>query len=227
MGKNRKLRGRNVRHELEDNESYAALSDVPSIEMEDGEVISPREWKRRFDKEYYNANRYGNYKMIDTLEGQKEAKRNMNSGNRDAINLHQKVKGEYYKIKEGDTLNNIANKHNVTVSYLCSINNFTEDIILIPGDKILVNQVEYEIELMSTTEDQFMQEASDAWEWENVYKEQGYGSALETVLNQAVRDIEDGLDIRVTLSRFIIKAFKLKTLKEKDRVNGRTRKKKT
>ncbi len=46
----KRRKGKNVQ-KLEDKDSFALLSDKPTITLDTGEVISEKEWKRRFDDE--------------------------------------------------------------------------------------------------------------------------------------------------------------------------------
>lgn len=164
------LKGRKkVPLDLEDKDSYMRLSDEPSIEMEDGTMISPREYKRKFDAEWYNADFYTKEEnIIKAGDTKKEAIRMKNSLDRDALSVAEKMG---------------------------SLRELSQD------------------------EDQFMADASNEWEWQEVYKREGYAAALKTVIEQTVKEIEDSkISIRITLSRFIIKVLNLR------RVHGRRRK---
>lgn len=75
-------------------------------------------------------------------------------------------------------------------------------------------------------ETQFMQEASDEWEWQDVYKMLGPDAATHVIFEQAKRDInETTIDLDVILSRFAIKMYKLKTLKRREKDIPKKRKK--
>lgn len=80
-----------MRRQLENDDSFKGLSDVPSITLDTGEVISEVEWKRRFDDEWYNADRNGPMEIITSEEGQKEAHRNNNNNKRDALSVAEKT----------------------------------------------------------------------------------------------------------------------------------------
>lgn len=151
---------------LEDKDSYTWLSNKPSIKMPDGEVISPREYKRRFDAEWHNADFYtGEENIIKDEKIRSEAIRNYNSSKRDALSVAEKT-------------GSLAE--------------------------------------LTPNEAQFMQDASNEWEWQEVYKRHGYAQALKTIIEQTVKEIENkNIAIRVTLSRFIVKVLDLR------RVNAR------
>ena len=54
-----------------------------------------------------------------------------------------------------------------------------------------------------TSKDEFMEAASDDWDWQGEYKENGYEAAVNCILEQTVRDLQNKkLDIKVTLIRF-------------------------
>jgi len=86
----KKRKGRNVRKQLEDKDSYSSLGTKPTITLDTGEVVSEREWKRRFDDDWYNATRNGDFEIIKSVEGQAEARRNNNRRNRDALSVAEK-----------------------------------------------------------------------------------------------------------------------------------------
>jgi hypothetical protein len=66
---------------------------------------------------------------------------------------------------------------------------------------------------LSPDEDRFMQDASDEWDWHNVYKEQGYESALREIFAQTERDIDNKLIKReLTLARFLNKYLALRKI---------------
>lgn len=79
-----------MQRNLEDDSS-SLLSEVPSITLADGEVISPLEWKRRFDDEWYNGNRNGDFTILKGSEAKAEARRNNNVSNRDALSVAEKT----------------------------------------------------------------------------------------------------------------------------------------
>jgi len=164
MSKKRKRK--NEPHDLESNDTFSALSDEPTIEIPNGEMISEREWKRRFDTEWYYGTRYGHQDILQTDEQRAEAERNNNYNKREALVA-------------------ASNKD--------------------------------ELQQLSRSEDEFMQEASDVWEWQNVYKVSGFEDAQHVIYEQAVRDIEANvIDHRLTLTRFYLKMTKLKTLKRRE-----------
>lgn len=66
---------------------------------------------------------------------------------------------------------------------------------------------------LSEDEDRFMQDASDEWSWENVYKEFGYKDALKEIFAQTIRDLDNKvIDRELTLARFLSKYLSLKKI---------------
>lgn len=86
----KKRKGKAVQ-KLEDRDSFALLSNKKTITLDTGEIISEIEWKRRFDDEWYNADRNGSFEIIDSEEGKKEAHRNNNNNKRDLFNVAEKM----------------------------------------------------------------------------------------------------------------------------------------
>lgn len=171
MRKNPK--GKKVRHELEDNAEYKGLSDKKNIECPTtGELISEKEYLRRFNDEWYYGTRNNNgYTIINTKEGKKEAERNNNRNKRDAFSVAERSGA---------------------------------------------------LSELTQNEKDFMQDASDAWEWQDVYKFLGPKKAKMVIFEQAKRDINNAnIDLDTTLSRFAVKILKLKTLNERKRKQGK------
>lgn len=155
-----------MRHELEDNAEYKGLSDKPTIEI-NGELISEKEYMRRFNDEWYYATRNGSHTVMETREQKSEAERNNNRNKRDAMSVAER----------------------------------TGTLVELTND-----------------EREFMDQASNEWEWQDVYKLAGPAEAKHVIFEQAKRDIENGIvDLDITLSRFAIKMYKLKTLNERKR----------
>lgn len=161
---------RNVRHELEDDVVYKGLSNKKDVTCPTtGELISEREYLRRFNAEWYYGTRQkkNGYQVITTKEGQQEAERNNNNNKRDALAT---------AVRRG------------------------------------------QLEELRPEHQDFMEHASNEWEWQDVYKIAGPEQAKHVIFEQAKRDIEDGvIDLDVILSRFVIKMMKLKTLNERKR----------
>lgn len=66
---------------------------------------------------------------------------------------------------------------------------------------------------LSPDEDRFMQDASDEWSWDNVYKQQGYEAALKEIFYQTIRDLENKIiDKTLTLARFLNKYLALRKI---------------
>lgn len=66
---------------------------------------------------------------------------------------------------------------------------------------------------LSPDEDRFMQDASDEWDWNNIYKEQGYEAALKQIFYQAERDLDNKIiDRQLTLARFLNKYLALRKI---------------
>lgn len=64
---------------------------------------------------------------------------------------------------------------------------------------------------------QFMEDASDAWEWQNVYKMHGYEEAIKCIFNQTINEINNStIDLNVVLSRFYIKVTEVRRLNAKE-----------
>lgn len=154
---------------LENSDSYAALLNTPSIVLDTGEVISPREWKLRFDTEWYNGDRYGEFQIITSEEGQKEATRNNNSNSRDVLNVAEKTKM---------------------------------------------------LDELDDNQNEFMNDASDAWEWKDSYCVAGPEGAKNTIFAHAKRDIENG-SLDRALTRFYISMSNLKTLMRREKRKDR------
>lgn len=71
---------------------------------------------------------------------------------------------------------------------------------------------------LAEDEEQFMQDASDEWDWQNIYKTEGYESAIHEIFNQTERDLENKLISRkLTLARFLNKYLALKKLNNRRR----------
>lgn len=66
---------------------------------------------------------------------------------------------------------------------------------------------------LSPEEHEFMQAASDEWDWANVYKEQGYEAALKQIFYQTERDLDNSkIDRQLTLARFLSKYLALRKI---------------
>lgn len=59
--------------------------------------------------------------------------------------------------------------------------------------------------------------AADENDWETTFDQQGEEAAMNTIMDQAVRDIESGQDKRVVLSRFYVKMKRLNKLVQKEK----------
>jgi hypothetical protein len=174
MPKNRK--GKNVRHELESDTEYKGLSeDLDIVDPNTGELISEKEYLRRFNDEWYYATRNTpktadgkkDFRVITSEDGKVEAERNNNRNKRDVMSVAER----------SGTLDNL-----------------------------------------NGTEKDFMQEASDAWEWQDVYKYAGPAHAKHVIFEQTKRDIEEAvLDLDIILSRFVVKMLNLKRYNERKR----------
>lgn len=71
---------------------------------------------------------------------------------------------------------------------------------------------------LTKSQEEFMQEASDNWEWQNVFKLMGFKEAATLILEQCKRDLENEIiDINVTLLRFHSKLSELRKMHNKDR----------
>lgn len=76
-----------------------------------------------------------------------------------------------------------------------------------------------------STEDatkEFMEDASDAWEWMDEYREHGFEEALQFIIWQAERDVENKLKCTETaLAQLIAKWESLRKTHEKDKRENR------
>lgn len=71
---------------------------------------------------------------------------------------------------------------------------------------------------LSEDEEQFMSDASDTWDWNDVYKAQGYEAAIKEIFYQTERDIKNPkIEIQLTLARFLNKYLALKRTDDKIR----------
>lgn len=69
---------------------------------------------------------------------------------------------------------------------------------------------------LSPDEHDFMQAASDEWDWHNVYKEQGYAAAIKQIFYQTERDLENKLiNVHITLARFLNKYLALRKIENR------------
>jgi len=72
----------------------------------------------------------------------------------------------------------------------------------------------------------FMNAASDSWEWEDAFKYVGFEGALAVITTQAIRDIKDAsVDINITLCRYYEKRERLRKLINRETVKPRGKKK--
>ena len=171
MGKQSK--GKNgVRHELENDAEYEGLSDDKTVKCPStGEMISEKEYLRRFNNEWYYGSRQGKFKIMTTDQHKAEGRRRNNSNSRDMLSVAERT----------GTLTQLTDN-----------------------------------------EADFMKQASNEWEWQDVYKYAGPEEAKLVIFEQAKKDIKDGaIDLDVTLCRFVIKMMKLKTLNERKRKQGK------
>lgn len=70
------------------------------------------------------------------------------------------------------------------------------------------------VNYMEDTYKDFMEDASDAWEWQDAYAEGGYKAAKQIIIEHALRDLE-AIDKSVALVRFYSR------MRELDRVNNK------
>lgn len=75
--------------------------------------------------------------------------------------------------------------------------------------------------------DQFMEDASDDWEWQDVFKQHGFEEALRTIVQQAERDIENkNISNETVLGSLISKWERLRKMNERDKREKRKHEKK-
>lgn len=77
--------------------------------------------------------------------------------------------------------------------------------------KTLASQEEFTPDQMEVIE-----LAGDESDYELAFSQGGYELASETVMNQAIRDLDAGQDKKVVLSRFYIKFERLRKMKQRD-----------
>ncbi len=73
---------------------------------------------------------------------------------------------------------------------------------------------------------QFMEDASDDWEWQDEYATHGFKAAAKMIYDQAENDLQNkNLSVKITLTRFFEKISGLKRLNWRDRKHKRKAKK--
>lgn len=66
--------------------------------------------------------------------------------------------------------------------------------------------------------DDFMSAASDAWDWQNALKLFGYEAALETITEQAIRDLDNSkIQKTIVLTRYYEQRDNLRRMENKDK----------
>ncbi len=90
------------------------------------------------------------------------------------------------------------------------------------GNRDLLNVAEKSLKITEYDPNakEFMEDASDSWEWNDAYKIAGADGAKRTIYSQARRDIETG-DIDKALNKFYIKMSELKSLIRKEKRKDR------
>ena len=79
----------------------------------------------------------GTEQKMAHLESQvKELERSISKLNRPVASMTEE--GRYYKVRQGDSLFKIAQKHGITVKELCRLNKITSKTVIRPGQKLLV-----------------------------------------------------------------------------------------
>ena len=79
----------------------------------------------------------GTEQKMAHLESQvKEFERSISKLNRPVASMTEE--GRYYKVRQGDSLFKIAQKHGITVKELCRLNKITSKSVIHPGQKLLV-----------------------------------------------------------------------------------------
>lgn len=72
---------------------------------------------------------------------------------------------------------------------------------------------------------EFMEDASDDWEWMDTYKLLGYKCAVDIILNQAITNIQNKyVDTKMSLIKFHLKMDKLRILNNRDKLIEREKK---
>lgn len=167
----KKRKRKSQEHPLESKDTYSNLSKKKTIKLDNGEIISEYEWKKRFDTQWYYGNRYGNQNVLETEEQVKESTRNNNCRDRDII-VRQDARDDEDK-------------------------------------ETMLYDDDYQT---------FMNDANDEWDWNNAFKEGGYELAAQTIYDQTIADLQNkSLDVKVTLTRFIIKIMNLRTLERREK----------
>lgn len=72
------------------------------------------------------------------------------------------------------------------------------------------------LELHDIEYNKFMEDASDAWEWQDAFKFLGYREAATVIMEQTLSDIETGEDSILALAKFYAKMKELDKYQRKD-----------
>lgn len=74
---------------------------------------------------------------------------------------------------------------------------------------------------LADDEQRFMQDATDEWSWQNVYKSQGYAAAIKEIFYQTENDLKNKtITTHVTLARFLNKYLALRKINNRRRNPG-------
>lgn len=80
-----------------------------------------------------------------------------------------------------------------------------------------------QLEELSDEDRQFMEDASDEWDWQNAFKTMGYEAAVNIIFNQTAKELQV-IDTKTTLIRFYVKMERLRREKFNDDRTKRKRK---
>jgi len=81
---------------------------------------------------------------------------------------------------------------------------------------VMGNSSKAKVKYGNKNKEQFMEDASDEWEWKDGYAEGGYELAVKFIFNQTLKDLDNNkVDKTTTLLRFYTKMSKLRRMKER------------
>jgi hypothetical protein len=150
-------------------------------------------------------------------EGKLDYKEYLNKLNADERKLVEKFYEDYYGggVYQADTvLTSESAKEEARKNH----NSLSRDAMEVSKRRGTLNQLDENTE-------EFMEFVSDESEWELVYKQQGFKTAVLFIYDLAIEDINNkNVDLKVTLTRFFERMCSLKRLNWRDRKHKRKNK---
>lgn len=124
---------------------------------------------------------------------------------------------EYYKADfYGDTDNHIIEGGSMKKEAIHNHNAKNNDAI---------NQMSLQDPYLDRETKEFMEDASDDWEWMDTYKVLGYPYAIDQILNQTLTNLDNKfINKKHTLIKYHIKMDKLRILNNKQKIIDREKK---